>query len=190
MGNRERRRRGISNTCSPGQRSTGVAGFRWGRPAVVHWRRPVSKHGRRSGASQSTSGAAEAQLDLAKLLVAAVSPAGLHGRRMEDGRWRCFSVPANCVARRRRKAWRARARRSFGRHTASTSYRVGRGGQPWRTRMPRGRRRPAPPVSAKDTGGIGALGLDGLRGRAGAGPRRWVDRVRRVAIWAKLGCGL
>jgi hypothetical protein len=33
------------------------------------------------------AGAAEVQLDLTKLLVAAVSPAGLHGRRIEDGRW-------------------------------------------------------------------------------------------------------
>jgi hypothetical protein len=90
------------------------------------------------------AGAAEVQLDLAKLLVTAVSLAGLHGRRMEDGRRRCFSVLANCVARRRRRAWRARARRSFGRR----SY-----------------------IGHRARGGAGVHGMD-AKGKAAAGASR------------------
>jgi hypothetical protein len=53
-------------------------------------------------------------LGVADSMAASASSGRLPGRRIEDGRRRRFSAPANCVARRRRKAWRARARRSFG----------------------------------------------------------------------------
>jgi hypothetical protein len=127
--------------------------------------------------------APQEQLVVADSMAASASPGRLPGRRMEDGRRRCFSAPANCVARRRRRAWRARARRSFGRRSYIGHKREV--GQACTARTPRERRWPAQAVSAMDTGEVGDLGPDGLSW-AGLWPGRRVG----VLGWSGPGCGL
>jgi hypothetical protein len=84
------------------------------------------------------------------------------------------------MARQQRRAWRARARRSFGRRSYIGHKREV--GQACTARTPRERRRPAQAVSAMDTGEVGDLGPDGLsgwaRGQAGGfGCWAGVDRA-------------
>jgi hypothetical protein len=74
-------REGLEDVLTTGGDQRGVAGFRWGgrRWGIGGGRSPST--GGAPVLPSRRAGAAEVQLDLAKLLVSAVSPAGLHSRR-------------------------------------------------------------------------------------------------------------
>jgi hypothetical protein len=98
-------RKAMGGGCNP----TAAEGR--GRPTRPPMRR------RRTGGFPAPGRGVNVRRSVASFTASSVGSGGLHGRRIEDGGRRWCSAPANCMARWRRRAWRARARGSFGRRS-------------------------------------------------------------------------